>query len=39
MGHTLVTRFTPESIRLLHDLMDPLDANKIPFGGAVTGRT
>jgi len=32
MGHTLVTRFAPESIRPLHDLMDPLGANKIPFG-------
>lgn len=32
MGHTLVTRFTPDSIRLLHQLMAPFDTNKIPFG-------
>lgn len=32
MGHTLVTRFTPESLEFLHRLMKPFGANKIPFG-------
>lgn len=32
MGHTLVTRFSPDSNRFLHNLMDPLEANKIPYG-------
>lgn len=32
MGHTMVTRFDGKSLRLLHSLMDPWDANKIPFG-------
>lgn len=32
MGHTLVTRFDPESRAFLHNLMAPFTANKIPFG-------
>lgn len=32
MGHTLVTRFSPESHLWIHQLMQPFQANKIPFG-------
>lgn len=32
MGHTLVTRFDPESRAFLQNLMAPFAANKIPFG-------
>ena len=32
MGHTLVTRFDPQSRKRLSDLMAPFAANKIPYG-------
>jgi 2'-5' RNA ligase len=32
MGHTLVTRFTPESKKYIEEIMAAENANKIPFG-------
>lgn len=32
MGHTLVTRFDSQSSQFLHSLMQPFNANKVPFG-------